>query len=242
MLVSIGLGRRIPAQLNSSQLPLSTPSSASSSTTTIPKTPPNQTILRSTSETNNKQNSSPSTSASTTPSPVTRKQHKRTCSSPTTNTVVQMNGSPNVVYRARPCYSPVRPNSLVLSPIPPPPPPPRMTHNSHSDSQLVVRPFSARNQSSKITSTPEEDEQMTDDDYDYDKFYSAQSSNLSTPMVQPLRSSSNMSNSQPQLNFPYILDIDSEEQRKHQTEVLPPELDRKKPHVSHNALEQDFLH
>jgi hypothetical protein len=244
VLVSIGLGRRIPAQLNSSQPDSSTPSSASSSSTTISKTPLHPTILRSTSEMKTKQKSSPSSSTNTSPSPLTKKQHKRTCSSPIANTVTRMDGSPKIGYRARPCYSPVRPNSLILNPIPPPPPPsspPRMTSNSHSDPQLVNRHFGRGKQSTKITSTPEEeDEQMTDDDYD--KFYSAQSSKLTTPMVQTLSSSSNMSSSEPQLNFSYILDIDTEEQITHQTKVLPPETDRKKRYVSQDALERDFLH
>jgi hypothetical protein len=200
-----------------------------------------QTISRSTSETKNKQKSSPSSSTSTTPSPLPKKQHKRTCSTPITDTVVPTNGSSNIGYRARPCYSPVRPNSLVLSSIPPPPPSPSRAINiSHSDSQLDNRHSNRRHQSTKITSTPEEDEQITDDDND--KFYSAQSSKMSTPMIQSLGSSSNISSSQPQLNFSWLLDIDSEEQRKHKTNVLPPEIDRKKVHVSHEALERDFLH
>jgi len=242
VLVSIGLGHRLPAQLNSSQPSSSTPSSASSSSTTISKTPLHPTILRSTSEMKTKQTSSPSSSfsADTSPSPLTKKQHKRTCSSPVTNSVTQMDGSPKMGYRARPCYSPVRPNSLIFNPIPPPPPP-RMTNNSHSDPQLVKRNFGRRKQPTEITSTPEEEDEQINDD-DYDKFYSAQSSKLTTPMVQPLSASSTMSSSEPQLNFPYILDIDTEEQKTHQTKVLPPETDRKKRHVSHDALERDFLH
>jgi hypothetical protein len=241
VLISIGLGRHTHTQLDSSQLTASTPSSTSSSTTTISKTPLYQTTLRSTSETKAKEKLSPS-STETTPSPLTKKQHKRTSSSPITNTVVRTDVSPNMGYRARPCYSPVRPNSLVLYPIPPPPPSssPRMTNNSHSDPQLDTRHFSRRNQSTKIISTPEEDEQMADDDCD--KFYSAHSSKLSTPMIQPLNLSSNMSNSQPQLNFSYILDVDTEEQRKHQTEILPPEINRTQTNVSYNALERDFPH
>lgn len=216
VLISFGLGRFIPPQTN-----LSTPSS----TRTTPKTPNSsnhQTILRSTSQIKPKENSSPSASANTTPSPVPKKQHKRTCSSPITNTSIQTNG-----YRARPCYSPVRPNSLILNPIMPPPP--RMTKNRHSEPQLVGSYFNHPKKSTKITSTPEEDEQTTDDDVDYndDQFYSAQSSKLSTPMVPPLNSSSNISNSQLQLNLSCILDIDTDEQIKHQTDILPPETDGK---------------
>ena len=47
-------------------------------------------------------------------------------------------------------------------------------------------------------------------------------------MIQSFGSSSNISNSQPHLNFSCILDIDTEEQRTHKTRVLPPEIDRKK--------------
>jgi hypothetical protein len=51
-----------------------------------------------------------------------------------------------------------------------------------------------------------------------------------------------MSNSQPQLNRSHILDIETDEQRKHQTKVLPPKIDGKKTHVSQHTLERDFLH
>jgi len=242
VLVAIGLGRRIPAELNSPKLNSSTPSSASSSTTTISKAPLHRTFPRSTSEIKTKQKSSPSSSANTTPSPSTKRQHRRNSSSPITDIVAQTDGSPYSGYRARPCYSPVRPNSLVFSAIPPPPPSSssRMTNSRNSDPQLVDRLFGYRNQSRKITSTPEEDEQMTDDDYD--KFSSAQSSKAFTPMIQPLSSSSNKSNSQPQLNYSYILDIDTEEQRKHQTKILPPETDKNNTHISPDTLERDFLH
>jgi hypothetical protein len=112
-------------------------------------------------------------------------------------------------------------------------------NNSHSDPQLVDSHFSYRNRSTNITTTPEEDEQMTDDNND--KFYSVQSLKISTPMGQPMSLSSTMSSSQPQLNFSYILDIDTEEQRTHQTNILPPETDRQKTHVSPDTHERDFL-
>jgi hypothetical protein len=257
-LVAVGLGRRVPAQLNSPQSVSSTPPSTSSNLATlITRTPVHPTILRSTSETKTKQKSSPSSSTNTTPSsstnttpssstnttpsPLTKKQHKRTASTPLTDTVFQTNGSSNIGYRARPCYSPVRPNSLVLSSIPPPPPSPsRPPHISHSDSQLNNKPFYHRHQSTNISRTPEEDEKIIDDDND--DFYSAQSSKISTPMVQSLGSSSNISNSQPQLDCSWILDIETEEQKTHKTQVLPPAIDRKTTHVSHEDLERDFLH
>ncbi len=195
-----------------------------SSATTKTRTHLHQTILRSTSETKNKQNSSPSSSTNTTPSPLTKKQHKRACSSPITDTFTQMNGSINIGYRTRPCHSPVRPNSLILPSIPPRASS-RLINISHSDSQLDDKHFSRKNRSVKMSRTPEEDEQTTDDDTD--QFYSAHSSKISTPMVQSLGSSSNISNSQPQLSFSCILDIDTEEQLKHKIKVLPPETDRK---------------
>ena len=215
----------------------------------LTRTPVQPTIFRSTSETKTKQKSSPSSStnttpsssANTTPSPITKKQHKRTASTPLTDTVLQTNGCANIGYRARPCYSPVRPNSLVLSSIPPPPPSPsRPAHISHSDSQLNNKPFYHPHQPTKITHTPEEAEKITDDNND--DFYSAQSSKISTPMVQSLGTSSNISNSQPQLDYSCILDIETDEQKTHKTQVLPPAIDRKKTYVSHEALERDFLH
>jgi hypothetical protein len=185
MLTTIGLGRRIPAQLNPS------PSSAGTNT----KIPDCQTVLRSTSETTNKSKSSVSSSSTaTTPSPSTRKQHKRTCSSPVANHLEPTDGSPKIGYRARPCYSPVRPNSLVLTSVPSPS---RTANISHSESHLDDKHTKSRNQSINITSTPEEDEQIIDDDND--RFYSAQSSKISTPMVQSIGSSSNISTSQQQL-------------------------------------------
>jgi hypothetical protein len=249
VLVAIGLGRYVPTQLNCSPLLSSTPSSNSSSTATIPKISFHQTIPPSTSETKTKYKPTPSSSAHTTPSPSPKKQHKRTCSSPITSTISPIDGSPTMGYRARPFYSPVRPNSLVLPAIPPPPPPPppptsesssRRTHYHHSDPELADRHVSPGNRSIKISSTPEEDVRMTDDDCD--RFYSAQSSEISTPMVQPLSLSSKMSNSQPQLNRSHILDIETDEQIKHQTKVLPPKIDGKKTHVSQHTLERDFLH
>lgn len=192
-----------------------------------PATSNHQTILRSTSENNPKQISSSSNSANTTPSPVPKKQHKRTCSSPITASQIPIDISG---FRARPSYPAIRPNSLILNTIPPPPSSPRMTNNRHSEPQLYEKYFKSRKLSKKISSTPEEDEQITtsdDDDDDYDQYYSAQSSKLSTPMIQPLNPSSNISNSQSQLNLSCILDIDTEEQKKHQTDILPPEVDRK---------------
>jgi len=105
----------------------------------------------------------------------------------------------NISSRSRPCYSPARPNSLVLS----------TTQNSS---------------------------QITDDDNE--KYYSAQSSKLSTPMVHSMNY---MKNSDEKLILSSILDIDSEEQKTHQTKVLPPKNENKNFHISHHVLEKDFL-
>lgn len=218
VLVAVGLGRRAPAQLNSS--------SSSSSTTTIPKS-----MFRSTSETKTKTSFSSSSSANTTPSPLTKKQHKRTFSSPIEKTHAPFDISPTLACRARPCYSPVRPDSLIIPTIPPPPSasPTRTIIDRYSDPEVLDRHFTLRNRTRAITSTPEEDERTTDDDHD--TFYSAQSSELSTPMIQPARSS----------HRSHILDIDTDEQRQHQTNVLPPEIDEKRTYVSPDALERTFL-
>lgn len=168
-LVSIGLGRRLPTHLPSSSSTLKSPPSELKS---IQQTPS-------------------SSSANTTPSPLIKKQHKRACSSPTTNGLV------NVGYRARPAFQSVRPNSLVLSSasssslglIP---------HISHSDSQLDETYFHV---------AKHKDGQTSINDAVSDNFYSTQSSKTSTSMTT--------SNSQPQLNCPCLLDIDTEEQLSH---------------------------
>ncbi|CAF0772524.1 unnamed protein product [Adineta ricciae] len=168
-LVSIGLGRRLPTHLPSS-------------TSTL-KSPP--------SEIKSKQQNPSSSSANTTPSPLTKKQHKRACSSPTTNGLV------NIGYCTRPAFSSTRPNSLVLSStsssslglIP---------NISQSDSQLDETYFHA---------TKQEDRQSSIDGAASDNFYSVKSSKMSTSMTT--------SNSQPLLNCPYLIDIDTEEQLSH---------------------------
>ncbi|CAF0845104.1 unnamed protein product [Adineta ricciae] len=168
-IISIGLGRRLPTHLPSS-------------TSTL-KSPP--------SEIKSKQQNPSSSSANTTPSPLTKKQHKRACSSPTTNGLV------NIGYCTRPAFSSTRPNSLVLSStsssslglIP---------NISQSDSQLDETYFHA---------TKQEDRQSSIDGAASDNFYSVKSSKMSTSMTT--------SNSQPLLNCPYLIDIDTEEQLSH---------------------------
>ncbi|CAF1203896.1 unnamed protein product [Adineta steineri] len=228
MLASIGLGRRLPTQ--SSLSTASSSSSLISTPTTTIRNPLHETIFRSTSETKSKPISTSSSSTNTSPSPLTKKEHKRTCSTPITNIQTQTNTS-----RARPNYSSTRPNSLALSFIPRSS---RPINTSHSDSQLVDKHY---NRSTKITSTPEEDEQTINDDGD-DRFYSAQSSKTTTPMVQSFGMPIKTSNSQPQLNHPCLLDIDTEEQVEHKTKVLPPSVDKKKLFHSSDTLERDFLH
>ena len=165
-----------------------------------------------------------STSSSST-SPPAKKQHKRACSSPIPNLTDE------TVFRARPCYSPVRPNSLVLDPIlppPPPPPPPSSSTSSisQSDSQLNNR---RRPCPLRMSSTPEEVEGLSDDD--------------ESTTTKKMMSSTNchLSKSAQQLHFSTLLDMESEEQQQHQTKVLPPEIDRKKFFVSLQTLERDFL-
>ncbi|CAF3376725.1 unnamed protein product [Rotaria socialis] len=219
VLMAIGLGHRTPARLNSSPL---ISSSTSSSVTTIPKTL-NQPMLRSASEVTNKQASS----TSTTPSPATKKQHKRTCSTPLTDTLVPTNGYINVAYQPRPSGSLIRPNSRIISSKP--------SHSSstrinisQSDSHLVNSHLNHRNPATTTTTTnnvPQGKETMAH--RTSERFYLTQSSEIHTHMVPSIASSSNMSASQPQLHFSSILDIDSEEQRKHRAQVLAPKTDRK---------------
>jgi len=122
----------------------------------------------------------------------------------------------NVPYRSRPCYSPIRPNSLILS--------------SQNSSQ----------KSNSLITTSTENEQIIDDDNE--KYYSAQSSKLSTPMIHSIGLSSCIKTSDDKLLLSSILDIDSEEQKTHQTKILPPKIENKNFHISHHILEKDFLH
>ena len=101
-----------------------------------------------------------------------------------------------------------------------------MTTNRHSDPELLDRHFSLRSRSRTITSTPEEDEHLAADDYD--TFYSPQTSELSTPSTQS------------RLHRFHLLDIETEDQRKHQTKVLPPKIDDKRTYASQDTLERDF--
>ncbi|CAF2633577.1 unnamed protein product [Rotaria sp. Silwood2] len=233
MLISIGLGRPPPARLNFSEFILSTPSfytsSSSSSTTTI-KSIVNKTMLRSTSETANGQNPSLSSSTNTTPSPLIKKQHKRACSSPITDTLAQTNGSPNMGYRAGPCYSTIRPNCLILS-SKPPALSSAIPNISQSDSHLVDSHFSHRNETTTINNSKQKNKKITHNNSE--TFRSTQSSEICPPMTHSIISSLNMSTSQPQLNFSHILDIDSEEQRQHEAGVLTPDIDKKEVYESH---------
>jgi hypothetical protein len=148
MLTTIGLGRRIPSQPDSTSIPI-----------------PQQTTS------------------------VIPKSHQRTSSSSITDDSEKATDSVNIAYRTRHCYSPLRPNSLILS-------------------------------SSQNSSQKNPNEQINDDENE--KYYSAQSSKLSTPMVHPTGLSSFIrKNSEDKLPLSSILDMDNEEQKKHQTKVLP---------------------
>lgn len=158
-----------------------------------------------------------SSSLSFSPPPLPKKQHKRTASSPI-ETVNE-----EAILRSRPCYSTIRPNSLVLNPIAPPPPTFRSTFDpiSQSDSQLNHR---QRPCALRMSSTPEDiesDEKMS--------------------TITTIPNKCHLSKSAQQLHFSSILDIETEEQQQHQTVVLRPETDRKKFSISLQELERDFL-
>lgn len=133
-----------------------------------------------------------------------RKHTKRTSSS----SITDDNDFVKVNYRSRPCNSPIRPNSLVLS--------------------------------SQNSSQKNPHEHNVDDD-NSEKYYSAQSSKISTPMIHSLGVSSSIKSSNEKLYLSSILDIDSDEQKNHQTKILPPKIDKKYFHLSHDVLEKDFL-
>ena len=211
MLTTVGLGRAVPSM-----------KTAESSETTRRR------FFHSTSE--KVARPKLSTSSSSTSSPPPKKQHKRTCSSPTANILATSNEPSPQSHRARPSYSPIRPNSLVLTSIPPPPAS-RSPHISQSDSQLNTR----HHQPTRMSSTPEEDEHISDTEqhhHHYQNFFSPHS---------PIGTTSNLSKSEQQLHVSHLLDIETDEQKTHQTKVLPPEIDRKKFFVSLEALERDFL-
>ncbi|CAF3604797.1 unnamed protein product [Rotaria sp. Silwood1] len=243
MLISVGLGRPPPpVRSNFSEFILSGPSfytssSSSSSTTTIIRAT-NQSILRSTSETTNTQRPSLPTSTDITSSPSIKKQHKRTCSSPLTDTITQTNGFPNMGCGAIPFYSPIRPDSLTFS-SKSPPLSSAMTNISQSDSHLVDSHFNHRNQSTKITNPLQENKKITHNHSE--KFRSTQSNEICSPMTHSIVTSSNISTSQPQLHRSCILDIDSEEQKTLEAEVLAPEIDRKRIYNSNQDLDAEFF-
>jgi hypothetical protein len=111
-----------------------------------------------------------SASTTTTPSPRTTKQYQRKSSPSFTDNSEHPMELVNVNYRTRPYSSPARPNSLVLSSSP-------IESNSSS-------------QNYSIRTGRDDNSQRIDDDND--KYYSAQSSNISTPMMQSLTHSSNL--------------------------------------------------
>lgn len=220
--MAIGLGRCMPTPSNVPHFSFSAISPPSLSTATKAA---NKTMLRSTSETKPTQKGTKSSSNNTTPSPLAKKQHKRTSSTPITEVFGKTNGYANVAYQPRSYVSSSRPNSLIFSSNAPPLSS-VMTSISQSDSHLVDSHFSHRNQYTTINSVPEGHTQMNFNNTE--RFYLAQSSETSPHLGQL-----NMSASQPQLHYSSILDIDSEEQRKHKVETLTPETGRKK--VGHNS-------
>ncbi|CAF4142487.1 unnamed protein product, partial [Rotaria magnacalcarata] len=131
----------------------------------------------------------------------------------------QANGFLNVDYRVEPFISPIRPNSLVLS-----------ASQSSSQKTQILRPPSIETQ------------HMTDDETE--KYYSAQSSKISTPMINSMDSATYKANFEDKLKLSSILDIDkSEEQKKHQTNSSTPKNEiHKNFHLSRPVLGKDFLH
>jgi hypothetical protein len=108
-----------------------------------------------------------SLSTSTMPSPITKTCRQRINLSPLTVDTDANTNAINVNYRTRPYSSPVRPNSLVLS-------------LSKIDSQLdAINPSLP----TSVDNSLDVDDHSSIDD-DTDKYYSAQSSNLSTPSMQ----------------------------------------------------------
>ncbi|CAF3320124.1 unnamed protein product [Rotaria socialis] len=184
MLVAVGLGRRIPIQVDPSSIrPIQHPSLVLHSS--------NETVtIRHPTETN-------------TPSAET----------------LQANELLNVDYRSEPFISPIRPNSLVLT-----------ASQSSSQKSQILRPPSIENQ------------HMTDDENE--KYYSAQSSKISTPMINSMDLATYKANFEDKLKLSSLLDIDkSEEQKKHQTKSSTPKNETHKIfHHFHHVLKNDFLH
>ena len=133
------------------------------------------------------------------------KHSKRTSSSLVADNSKQITESVNIAYRTRSCYSPIRPNSLILS----------STQNSSQNNQVLT-----------------ENEQITNDDNE--KYYSAQSSKISTPMVYSVGSASYIRNSEEKVILSSKLHIDDEKQKIHQPK-------NKTFHNSHRVIEKDFL-
>lgn len=125
-----------------------------------------------------------------------QKHAKRTSSASTVDDSEQSAESVHTTARSRPCSSPVRPNSLILS-------------------------------------SSQKCEHVTDDDNE--KYYSAQSSKISTPMVHSIVY---RKDSEERLHLSSIVDLDSEEQKNHHTKVLQPEV---KARNCAQLLEKEFL-
>ncbi|CAF3953866.1 unnamed protein product [Rotaria sordida] len=194
MLMSIGLGRHLPAQID-----------ASSIRTFQQQQQQQPPVIYSTNET------------------VKTKDHKKMNSTPIINdTIKQTNEFINIDYRSEPFYSPIRPNSLIL-----------LSSASSSSSQNS-------SQKNPIISPTINNQQIIDDDNE--KYYSAQSSKISTPMIHSMDLSTYRENFEDKLILSSIRDIDNDEQKKHQTKVLPTHIENNKnfsilPHI----LEKDFL-
>ncbi|CAF4043335.1 unnamed protein product, partial [Rotaria magnacalcarata] len=123
----------------------------------------------------------------------------------------QANGFLNVDYRVEPFISPIRPNSLVLS-----------ASQSSSQKTQILRPPSIETQ------------HMTDDETE--KYYSAQSSKISTPMINSMDSATYKANFEDKLKLSSILDIDKTYRRTRASYVTKIFTVLFKKHISFNDI------
>ena len=175
MLTIIGLGRRIPTQVNSPSTPKSRYSSVAHCST-------NETMPKNISS-------------------IINKHGKQINSLSSIDDSKLKSQFVNNNSRLELLNSHIRPNSLIFS---------------FSPSSLSSENSNQRN---KILTTSVENEQLNDDD-DHDKYYSAQSSKISTPMVHPIDSSFYRGNLEEKLLLTSILDIDNDDQQTiHRTKI-----------------------
>ena len=172
MLTTIGLGRRIPAQVNS-------PTTSQSRHSLVAHYSTNETVTKNISS-------------------VTSKHGKQTSLLSLVDNSKPKSQFVNTNSRSELLNSHMRPSSLIFS---------------LSPSSLPSKNSSQKN---KILTTSVENDQLNEDD-DNDKYYSAQSSKISTPMVHPMDSSSYRGNLEEKLLLTSMLDMDNDELKTHRT-------------------------